>query len=79
MQISSDKILACGHICCGHKDSTVDLPCLEPECVEKMPPQTKLNCNKDDFCPICYCSGIGQEPSVRLDCGHVMHYNCVKT
>lgn len=32
----------------------------------------------NDFCSICYCSGIGDEPSVILGCTHVFHVNCLK-
>ena len=78
MQQSCDKTLACGHPCCGLSGEKTCLPCLDPECVENMD-APKLSCTSEDYCPICYCSAIGQEPSVRLDCGHIMHFNCVKT
>jgi hypothetical protein len=32
---SCDKILACGHACCGFKDEKKCLPCLNEECVAK--------------------------------------------
>lgn len=31
---SCDKILICGHPCCGIKNEKTCLPCLNPECVE---------------------------------------------
>lgn len=77
MQKSCDKLLPCGHPCYGAAGCVKCLPCLEPECIEKMPERDRPMCNKDDFCPICFCSGIGQEPSVQLDCGHIMHLGCV--
>ena len=79
MQDSCDHMLPCGHPCRGVKNETEHLPCLEPGCIEKMEAKNKLNVTKEDYCPICYCSGLGNEPSVRLDCGHVMHYHCIKT
>ena len=79
MQQSCDKMLPCGHPCCGFAGEKKCLPCLDPECIEKMPEAQRPNCDKDEFCPICYCSAIGQEPSVQLDCGHIMHLNCIKT
>lgn len=37
MQKSCDKLLACGHPCLGTSGEKKCLPCLEPECIEKMP------------------------------------------
>lgn len=31
----------------------------------------------DDMCPICFCEEIGKAPCLELECGHVMHYECV--
>lgn len=77
MQKSCNKLLPCGHPCRGCAGETRCLPCLEPECIEKMEPsqQPKVNC--DDFCTICYATAVGQEPCVQLECGHVFHYECV--
>ena len=35
MQKSCDKMLACGHFCCGTKGENECMPCLRPECIEK--------------------------------------------
>jgi E3 ubiquitin-protein ligase MYCBP2 len=79
MQASCDKLLPCGHPCCGTKGEKKCMPCLEPECIEKMPENKRPKENKEDYCNICYCSGLGQEPCVHLECGHIFHINCVKT
>ena len=57
MQLSCDKVLACGHPCGGFNGEKICLPCLEPACIEKMEKKTK--CKKDDYCPICYSAGFG--------------------
>ena len=31
---------------------------------------------ESEYC-ICYTSELGEEPCVRLACGHVFHANCV--
>jgi len=64
MQASCDKILPCGHACGGVANESKCLPCLDEECIAKMPEKKRPNCNKEDFCSICYCSAIGQEPAV---------------
>jgi len=52
-----DKMLPCGHPCCGFKDETRCLPCLSPECVEK--DESKTNgVNGDEYCTICYTEGL---------------------
>ena len=30
----------------------------------------------DDFCQICWTESLSAAPSIRLGCGHVMHYHC---
>ena len=54
------------------------MPCLEPECIEKMAENKKPKHNVDDYCNICYCTAVGQDPSVILGCGHVYHLDCIK-
>jgi len=78
MQASCDKLLPCGHPCCGTKGEKKCMPCLEPECIEKMPEKLRPKENKDDYCNICFCAGLGQAPCVHLECGHIFHIDCVK-
>jgi hypothetical protein len=78
MQKTCDKLLKCGHPCCGSAGEKECMPCLQTECIDKMPEASKPKKNIDDFCSICYCSSLGQEPSLLLKCGHIFHVECVK-
>lgn len=78
MQKSCDKMHPCGHPCKGTAGEKRCLPCLEAECIEKMPAERRLKQNSEDYCSICYCASIGSEPSVLLDCGHVYHFTCIE-
>jgi E3 ubiquitin-protein ligase MYCBP2 len=64
MQKSCNKMLPCGHACKGCAGETKCPPCLEPECIAKMPENLKPNVTCDDFCTICYATAVGQEPCV---------------
>lgn len=55
---SCDKMLACGHACCGFKNELICLPCLNKDCVDKNEASTKGK-TSDDFCVICYSEGLG--------------------
>lgn len=55
---SCEKVLECGHYCCGFKDEVKCLPCLDPECVKKDDELTKGK-TADDYCSICYTEGLG--------------------
>ncbi len=35
--------------------------------------------NEDSYCNICYTAGLGEMPSIRLDCGHILHVQCLLT
>merc|ERR1712038_1601607 len=35
--------------------------------------------DEDAYCTICWVSGLGAEPCIKLGCGHVFHMNCIKT
>ena len=51
--------MPCGHPCRGTAGETKCMPCLEPECIEKMAPADRPNVTKDDFCTICYATAVG--------------------
>ena len=53
MSQSCDKILECGHACCGFAGEEKCLPCLNEECVEKDSHAT-LGKTIEDYCIICY-------------------------
>lgn len=52
------------------------MPCLQPECVEKNP-QATLDNNSEEYCTICYVAGLGEAPSVQLECKHIFHIDCI--
>lgn len=76
MNNSCDKILQCGHACCGFTGEKSCLPCLNEECV-KANEQLTLSKNADDYCVICYTSGLSEEPCVQLKCKHIFHLKCI--
>lgn len=76
MNKACDKILPCGHSCYGFRGETKCLPCLNEDCVKKNP-QLTLEAKDDDYCPICYTSGIGDAPSIIPECGHICHIDCL--
>lgn len=55
---SCEKLLECGHPCCGFKDEENCMPCLNEECVNKDESLTFGN-NVDSYCTICYTEGLG--------------------
>jgi E3 ubiquitin-protein ligase MYCBP2 len=52
-----DKVLACGHSCCGFSGEK-NVPCLDEKCVAKNEALT-LGQNADSYCNICYTEGLG--------------------
>lgn len=74
-------MLPCGHPCGGFKDETQCLPCLEPDCIEKYNQSAAKPIPsgqaKDDYCAICWSSGMGEQPCVMLTCRHAFHVDCV--
>eukprot|EP01112_Ceratiomyxa_fruticulosa_P021628 TRINITY_DN7680_c0_g1_i2.p1 TRINITY_DN7680_c0_g1~~TRINITY_DN7680_c0_g1_i2.p1 ORF type:complete len:879 (-),score=146.63 TRINITY_DN7680_c0_g1_i2:140-2776(-) len=83
----------CGHYCCGIAGESPCLPCLNSDCIQKSPSSHKhshtqdpltqsqshsLTQNSEDYCNICWVEDLGSAPCVRLDCGHVFHYSCIK-
>lgn len=81
------NILACGHPCRGFFGEEKCLPCLNANCAEKAREEAKHNnmidwvhegIDEDAFCSICWISGLGSEPCIKIGCGHVYHINCIK-
>lgn len=85
-----DKKHACGHPCRGFFGEVECLPCLNADCANKAreiavaagdennPALLHEGVNEDEYCTICYISGLGSEPCVKLGCRHVFHVNCIK-
>lgn len=74
--LSCDKRLACGHPCRGFRNEGKCLPCLDPECKDKVV-GLLADTDADTFCSICWVSGLGAEPCVMLECKHVFHLGCI--
>ena len=36
-----------------------------------------LEAKGDDFCNICYMSGLSQAPCIQLHCKHIFHEECI--
>jgi len=63
-KLACDKLLACGHPCCGmHGESQCDVPCCQ--CGD----------GKDQSCGVCL-DKLSESPAIRLGCGHCMHMGC---
>jgi len=84
------KTHACGHPCRGFFGEPECLPCLNPECVREARERAEAAGRHDDprlllpdtdentFCSICWVSGLGSEPCIKLGCRHVFHVKCIK-
>jgi hypothetical protein len=70
--LSCTKPLACGHACCGIRDEVQCLDCLQ--CA----PRPGATQSGEDFCPICYVEDLKSAPSIKLACGHVFHFECIR-
>ena len=68
-------MLPCGHPCYGFRGESRCLPCLNEECAKKHP--ELHNVNEDEYCAICYTSGLGDAPCIMPDCGHICHIDCL--
>ena len=66
------KHQACRHKCSGVAGEANCLPCLEIECAALT--QTS---NKFDFCRLCVNGYLSNKPCVKLQCGHIVHANCL--
>lgn len=69
--ISCKKILPCGHKCFGVNGEKVCPPCLYKEC-------SKSEQHKENFCFICLNEDLINTPIVVSNCGHYLHYHCIK-
>jgi E3 ubiquitin-protein ligase MYCBP2 len=73
-KLSCKKYNPCGHPCGGVLDEQQCLPCLQCLGASSSSDQTA-----DDFCNICWVESLGSAPSIRLKCGHIFHYTCIKS
>ena len=72
-----DKLLPCGHFCCGFRGEIKCLPCLDVACVKKKPDLTRSKTG-DDYCTICQIEGLSSAPCIMTKCcGHIFHLHCL--
>ena len=77
MDLSCEKVKACGHNCKGFRGEKKCLPCLHEDCAAQSKLENLPDVNDDSYCTICNTSGMGSEPCVLLECRHVYHLNCL--
>lgn len=74
------KILQCGHQCCGGAAQTmVTQRKCAGECFGCLVAGCPGNITNDDTtCPICLEAISSEAPSLRLECSHVVHVECLQ-
>ena len=82
MKQSCNKIMPCGHPCKGFRGEAKCIGCLDETCIKNhnlaLPHDKRLeSMNGESYCGICQLSGLGDEPSIILGCGHIFHVNCI--
>eukprot|EP00300_Choanocystis_sp_HF-7_P008386 c15877_g1_i1.p1 GENE.c15877_g1_i1~~c15877_g1_i1.p1 ORF type:complete len:651 (+),score=123.57 c15877_g1_i1:2-1954(+) len=73
---SCTKLLGCGHCCGGIRNERECMPCLRG-CGQGTEGVLPLSQDDNDMCMICWTDPLSLAPSVRLDCGHVFHEECI--
>jgi len=74
------KILKCGHQCCGGASKTM---VTQRKCAGECFGCTVVGCpdnivDDDAACPICLEAISSETPSLRLDCSHAVHAECLQ-
>ncbi|KAG0585408.1 hypothetical protein KC19_2G009400 [Ceratodon purpureus] len=79
-RLSCTRSLECGHHCGGVRGERLCLPCLEEECRNSSTKQLgrEFLPAATDLCGICLVEPLQRAPSIRLQCGHVVHLHCAK-
>ncbi|CAJ0567117.1 unnamed protein product, partial [Mesorhabditis spiculigera] len=70
-RIACQKSLPCGHRCCGIAGEESCLECMQ--C-----PREGTSQDGDDVCVICFTDRLGAAPCIKIECGHIFHYACVR-
>ena len=73
--LSCKKKLPCGHRCFGVGGEKKCPPCLDKKCEQF---GGKMQQSRESYCIICNLEGLGTSPIVVSNCGHYMHYQCIK-
>jgi E3 ubiquitin-protein ligase MYCBP2 len=79
-RLSCTRTLECGHHCGGVRGERLCLPCLEEDCRRSSSNQLREEFlpSATDLCGICLVEPLRRAPSIRLQCGHVVHLHCAK-
>ncbi|KAL0212170.1 hypothetical protein RCL1_005796 [Eukaryota sp. TZLM3-RCL] len=64
LRVVCPKVLPCGHPCSGCRENS---HCFCLECLG----------TTEELCPLCMADPLCYSPCVQLDCGHVIHYECI--
>lgn len=84
LEQACNKLLACGHACPGHDGEISCLPCMQADCngpkeEEMMKTGDKgMGQSGEDYCNICFVESLASAPCIKIGCGHVFHYECLK-
>jgi len=72
LQTSCRKVLSCGHRCFGTAGEFTCPPCLVDKCCPD------LKSSENEYCCICGSEKLRNRPVLELQCGHFVHYRCLK-
>ncbi|EFO87594.1 CRE-RPM-1 protein [Caenorhabditis remanei] len=61
----------CNHFCGGIRNEEDCLPCITCK-------KSEATQDGDDVCVICFTERLGAAPCIKLGCGHIFHYHCVR-
>eukprot|EP01105_Mastigella_eilhardi_P011025 TRINITY_DN253_c1_g1_i2.p1 TRINITY_DN253_c1_g1~~TRINITY_DN253_c1_g1_i2.p1 ORF type:complete len:811 (+),score=195.14 TRINITY_DN253_c1_g1_i2:140-2572(+) len=71
-EVCCTKRLLCGHACNGVRGEAQCPPCMHPDCLKD------AQQSADDFCNVCWVESLSAAPCIKLECGHIFHYACIK-
>jgi len=83
-------IMKCKHVCIGVRGEKAHIGCMVQGCLGstsaggasgKLVASGVVDSGQvaEDLCNICWVEELRKAPCVKLECGHVFHYHCIKT
>ncbi|TKR87165.1 hypothetical protein L596_011613 [Steinernema carpocapsae] len=65
---------------CFDRERVQENASFEEECLQCLQCRTsETRQDADDLCVICFTDRLGGAPCIQLKCGHIFHFNCVRT